>query len=53
MDNAQPMHILIVEDDADSRANLQDILELNDHHVETAASASEMFAPGTGRSWTW
>ena len=41
MDAAPPLDILVIEDDADTRANLRDILELDDHRVETAASAAE------------
>lgn len=33
--------ILVVEDDADTRANLCDVLELDNHHVSVAATASE------------
>jgi PAS domain S-box-containing protein len=36
------LRALIVEDDADARANLQDILELDDWHVDTAGSAQEV-----------
>src|SRR4051794_5287003 len=39
-----PLHILVIEDDADTRANLRDILELDDHRVESAGSAAEAFA---------
>jgi PAS domain S-box-containing protein len=34
--------VVIVEDDADTRANLQDILELDGFQVETAATAVEL-----------
>jgi PAS domain S-box-containing protein len=36
--------ILVIEDDADTRANLCDILELDGHRVETAASAAQALA---------
>jgi PAS domain S-box-containing protein len=36
-----PIHILVVEDDADTRANLCDILELDAHRVDTAATIAE------------
>ena len=36
-----PLNILVVDDDADTRANLRDILELDQHRVETAATAAE------------
>jgi hypothetical protein len=35
------MRVLVVEDDADTRANLCDILELDGHEIETAASVAE------------
>jgi two-component system sensor kinase FixL len=36
-----PLHVLVIDDDADTRANLGDILELDDYRVETAATAAE------------
>src|SRR5262245_16631999 len=42
------LHILVVDDDADTRANLRDILELDDHQVETAGSAAEVLQK---KSW--
>jgi PAS domain S-box-containing protein len=41
---AAPLDILVIEDDADARDNLRDILELDDHRVATAGSASEAMA---------
>jgi signal transduction histidine kinase len=41
MAQLQPLVVLVVDDDADTRANLRDILELDGHTVETAASAAE------------
>ena len=41
MDASPPVDILVIEDDADARANLRDILELDDHRVATAGSAAE------------
>ncbi|HEY2147796.1 MAG TPA: response regulator, partial [Pirellulales bacterium] len=41
--------ILVVDDDADTRANLRDILELDDFWVETAGTAAETLAH---RDWT-
>lgn len=38
------LHILLIEDDPDARANLRDILELDDHRVEAAGSAAEALA---------
>jgi signal transduction histidine kinase len=35
------LHVLVVDDDADTRANLRDILELDEYRVETAGSATE------------
>jgi signal transduction histidine kinase len=37
----QPLHVLIIDDDPDTRANLRDILELDDYRVETAGSVAE------------
>src|SRR6186713_146050 len=39
-----PLHILVIEDDADTRDNLRDILELDDHRVESAGSAADALA---------
>src|SRR3954463_4813382 len=36
--------VLVIEDDADARANLRDILELDDYQVETAGTAAEALA---------
>ena len=44
MDPATPLHILVIEDDADTRANLRDILELDDHWVESVGSVAEVLA---------
>ena len=41
MDDPPPIDILVIEDDADTRANLRDILELDDHRVVTAGTAAE------------
>jgi len=35
------LNVLIVEDDADTRANLRDILELDDYRVDQAATVAE------------
>jgi PAS domain S-box-containing protein len=35
-----PIQVLVIEDDADTRANLCDILELDAHRVDTAASVA-------------
>jgi two-component system sensor kinase FixL len=35
--------VLVVDDDADTRANLRDILELDDYRVKTAGSVAELF----------
>src|SRR5262245_31691373 len=43
MSEAQPIRVLVVEDDADTRANLCDILELDAHAVDTAGSIAEAF----------
>jgi two-component system, LuxR family, sensor kinase FixL len=36
-----PIQVLVIEDDPDTRANLCDILELDAHRVDTAASVAE------------
>jgi PAS domain S-box-containing protein len=36
-----PIHALVIEDDADTRANLCDILELDAHRVDTAATVAQ------------
>jgi PAS domain S-box-containing protein len=41
VDDPPTIDILVIEDDADARANLRDILELDDHRVVTAGRASE------------
>jgi signal transduction histidine kinase/FixJ family two-component response regulator len=44
MSTGTPRGVLVVDDDADTRANLCDILELDDYQVETAGSAAEALA---------
>jgi PAS domain S-box-containing protein len=44
MSAVPPLDILVIEDDADARENLRDILELDDHRVATAGRASEAMA---------
>jgi hypothetical protein len=41
MDSLPPPRILVIDDDADTRANLCDILELDGYTAETAGSAQE------------
>jgi PAS domain S-box-containing protein len=41
-----PASVLIVEDDPDTRANLRDILELDDYRVDQAATAAEALRRG-------
>jgi two-component system sensor kinase FixL len=36
------LHVLVVDDDADARQNLRDILELDEFRVETAGTAAEV-----------
>jgi DNA-binding response OmpR family regulator len=43
VDPLEALRILVIEDDPDARANLRDILELDDHRVEAAGSAAEAF----------
>jgi PAS domain S-box-containing protein len=44
MDTPTHLDILVIEDDADTRANLRDILELDGHHVVSAGTAADAFA---------
>jgi DNA-binding NtrC family response regulator len=44
MASESPLHVLVIEDDADTRANLRDILEMDDHQVATAGSIAEASA---------
>jgi len=39
--DCSPIDILVIEDDPDARANLCDILELDNYRVETAGTAAE------------
>jgi PAS domain S-box-containing protein len=41
MGNAMPLRVLVVDDDADTRANLRDILEMDDYQVVGAGTAAE------------
>ena len=41
MDSQVPLDILVIEDDANTRENLRDILELDDHRISVAGSAAE------------
>src|SRR5437016_1596729 len=41
MADLSPLRVLVIDDDADTRANLCDILELDGYQVETAGSAAE------------
>jgi signal transduction histidine kinase len=36
-----PLHVLVIDDDPDTRANVCDILELDDYRFETAGSVAE------------
>jgi signal transduction histidine kinase/FixJ family two-component response regulator len=49
MADASYIHVLVIEDDADTRANLCDILELDDYRVATAATAAEALRQ---KSWS-
>ncbi len=44
--NSASLRILVIEDDEDTCLNLCDILELDDHDVETVSNAAEALAPG-------
>jgi PAS domain S-box-containing protein len=41
-----PLHVLVIDDDIDTQANLRDILELDGYSVETAGSAREALHRG-------
>lgn len=43
MEHPLPLDIFIIEDDADARENLRDILELDDHRVTVADCAARAF----------
>jgi PAS domain S-box-containing protein len=38
---SNPFHVLVIDDDADTQANLRDILELDGYQVETAGTAKQ------------
>jgi signal transduction histidine kinase/ActR/RegA family two-component response regulator len=40
-ETAAPLPVLVIEDDPDTRANLRDVLELDDYHVVTVGTAAE------------
>jgi signal transduction histidine kinase len=41
MSEATPLHLLVIDDDADTRLNLRDILEMDGYIVEAAGSVTE------------
>lgn len=41
MPHLKPLRVLVIDDDADTRANLRDILELDDYQVDVAGNAAE------------
>jgi signal transduction histidine kinase len=41
MSDAAPLHLLVIDDDDDTRANLRDIFEMDGYEVETAGSVAE------------
>jgi len=45
------LHILVVEDDADTRANLCDLLEMDDYQVATAESLTEGLGLAKDDQW--
>jgi len=49
MSKNEPLHVLVVEDDADTRQNLADVLELDEYQVDSAASAEELLRE---RDWS-
>src|SRR5262245_28590495 len=46
MDTMEPLDILVIEDDEDTRANLRDLLELHGHRVELAGTAAAALGRG-------
>ena len=44
MSASPPLCLLVVDDDADTRSNLRDILDLDGHTVETAGTVAEVLA---------
>jgi len=44
MEPIKQLHILVIEDDLDTRTNLHDILELDNHQVESVGAAAEALA---------
>src|SRR5262245_39397874 len=44
MADTASLHILIIEDDADTRANLRDILEMDGHQVSAVGTVGEVLA---------
>lgn len=52
MTDQGPPRVLVVDDDADTLANLRDILELDDWRVQTAARAADVLARGDLSNYT-
>jgi two-component system, LuxR family, sensor kinase FixL len=48
MAGVPPLRVLIIEDDPDTQENLRDILELDEHRVDTAATTRTALGP---RNW--
>lgn len=44
MTTPRPLHVLVIEDDPDTRANLRDILELDEYQVSAVGLAAEALA---------
>jgi signal transduction histidine kinase/FixJ family two-component response regulator len=44
MATSPPLHVLVIDDDPDTQANLRDILELDEYQVATVGSAAEALA---------
>jgi len=44
MSEPRPFTVLVIDDDADARENLRDLLELDGYHVETAGTVVETLA---------
>ena len=52
MADVTPISVLVIEDDADTRANLCDILELDNYRVETAGTVAQALRRETWSEYT-
>jgi PAS domain S-box-containing protein len=52
MENLDPLRVLVIEDDADTRANLRDILHLDGHRSDFVATAAEALSRRDGPDYS-